>query len=210
MTERFHYLIFFSKTGKAAFLSHLDSMRIIERAVRRSGLDTLFTEGCNPRIKLSFSRALPVGLSYRNEPMVLRFRREYDVKEIERAVNDQLPSGFCVEKVVKDGELTYSESAETEREMVFTVAYTGTPEQAAAAFRPWSKNGLEIPGGHNRPGPNKNDRYPSQIEVFPEQARIRIKPIEGVFPKMKDLLRALYSVSDQVEASFEINEITRC
>jgi len=53
--------IAFSKHGKVRFTSHRDVARIWERALRRSGLPVAYSEGFNPRPKLSFGLALSTG-----------------------------------------------------------------------------------------------------------------------------------------------------
>jgi radical SAM-linked protein len=51
----------FTKHGKVRFTSHRDVARIWERAVRRSGLPVAYSEGFNPRPRLSFGLALSTG-----------------------------------------------------------------------------------------------------------------------------------------------------
>ncbi len=52
----------FSVGGEVRFLSHLDLLRTMERALRRSGLPIAYSEGYSPpRPKMSFGFALPVG-----------------------------------------------------------------------------------------------------------------------------------------------------
>ena len=51
----------FSKTGKIRFIGHRDVARVIERAVRRTGLPVAYSEGFSPRMRMSFGLALPTG-----------------------------------------------------------------------------------------------------------------------------------------------------
>ena len=53
--------IAFCKHGKVRFTSHRDLARIWERALRRSELPVAYSEGFNPRPKLSFGLALSTG-----------------------------------------------------------------------------------------------------------------------------------------------------
>ena len=59
----------FRKTGELKAISHLDLMRTFERALRRTGLPLRMSEGFNPRPRLSFPAALPVGIEGLNEIM---------------------------------------------------------------------------------------------------------------------------------------------
>jgi len=57
----FRLRITYGKTGRLRFLSHLEVVHACERAVRRTGLEYAVTRGFNPRMKMAFSPALPVG-----------------------------------------------------------------------------------------------------------------------------------------------------
>jgi len=57
----------FSKDGDARFLGHLDWSRLLERALRRSGLPVRSTQGFNPRLKVAFTDALPLGIASEGE-----------------------------------------------------------------------------------------------------------------------------------------------
>lgn len=52
----------FSKTGELKYLSHLEMIRLIERALRRAKIPLAYTEGFHPSPKISFCPALPVGI----------------------------------------------------------------------------------------------------------------------------------------------------
>lgn len=64
----FHtYRLAFTKTGPAAWMSHLDLVRTLPRIFRRANLPLKFTEGFHPRPQLAFSPALGVGVHGRRE-----------------------------------------------------------------------------------------------------------------------------------------------
>ncbi len=52
--------IFFTKTGEAAYISHLDLQRVMARALRISGLPVWYSQGFNPHIYMSFALPLPL------------------------------------------------------------------------------------------------------------------------------------------------------
>ncbi|MDR2569896.1 MAG: TIGR03936 family radical SAM-associated protein [Oscillospiraceae bacterium] len=54
---RFHY----SKTGKAQYISHLDLMSVMQRALLRAGIKLQYSEGFNPHPYLSVALPLSVG-----------------------------------------------------------------------------------------------------------------------------------------------------
>lgn len=63
----FRLRVTYGKTGRLRFLSHLEVTRACERAVRRAGLEYAVTQGFNPRMKLAFGPALPVGTAGNGE-----------------------------------------------------------------------------------------------------------------------------------------------
>ncbi|MBU1045170.1 MAG: TIGR03936 family radical SAM-associated protein [Candidatus Omnitrophica bacterium] len=52
----------FSKKGILRYISHLDFMRLIYRALRRAELPFMLSEGFNPRPKIKFGQALKLGV----------------------------------------------------------------------------------------------------------------------------------------------------
>ncbi len=55
------------KDGRLRFLSHLELCRALERGIRRASLPFAITRGFNPRMKVAFSSALPVGTAAARE-----------------------------------------------------------------------------------------------------------------------------------------------
>lgn len=62
----------FEKTGAAVYFSHLDLIRTVSRALRRSHLDIWMTEGFSPRPHLVFTP--PLSLGYESICEIMDFR----------------------------------------------------------------------------------------------------------------------------------------
>jgi len=81
---RIHYSI----GPELRFLSHLDNIRTIFRAVRRSEIPVTYSEGFNPHQKISFGPPLPVGYTsdaeYFDMVLTVPFREEF-LKNLEQA-----------------------------------------------------------------------------------------------------------------------------
>ena len=73
----------FEKTGKAVYISHLDLMRLFQRAFKRAGLPLTHTQGFNPRPSVSI--ALPLSLGVESVCELLDFDLEG-----EQIPNDQI------------------------------------------------------------------------------------------------------------------------
>lgn len=92
----YRYRINYTKNGPARYISHLDLVRTMERALRRSGLPVAFSEGFNPHPKFSFALPLPVGVAGLDEYMDLELTRELAPSELSRLLNENLPRGLEV------------------------------------------------------------------------------------------------------------------
>ena len=75
--------------------SHLDAVRAIERAIRRSGIPAAYSEGFHPRLKLAFGPPLAFGLISSAEYLDLVLEQEYEPAFAER-VADALPEGISL------------------------------------------------------------------------------------------------------------------
>jgi len=69
-----------TKTGATKYMSHLDFVRTIERSVRRAGLPITLSGGFNPRPRMSFAPALPVGVSSNSEFVDILLKEPIDGK----------------------------------------------------------------------------------------------------------------------------------
>ena len=56
------YRLLFEKKGNAVWISHLDLMRLFQRAFKRAGLPLTHTQGFNPRPSVSIALPLSVGV----------------------------------------------------------------------------------------------------------------------------------------------------
>jgi len=75
------------------YFSALDLVRIFERALRRTSLPLYFTKGFSPRVKMSFSRALKLGVEGKIE-VTFYFTREILFDELKEQLTSQLPEGL--------------------------------------------------------------------------------------------------------------------
>lgn len=86
----------FKKERPVMFISHLDMMRTFERAFRRADLPVAFTQGFNPRPKISFTPALSVGITSSSEYMDVEFYEDVSVDDVNIRLNRVLPEGLRV------------------------------------------------------------------------------------------------------------------
>ncbi|MDD5450054.1 MAG: TIGR03936 family radical SAM-associated protein [Candidatus Omnitrophica bacterium] len=79
------------------FISHLDLMRLFQRAMRRSGVPIYLTKGFNPHPKLSFKRALKLGAESENEEAQFYLEPAgIAPDEFKERLNKELPEGIKI------------------------------------------------------------------------------------------------------------------
>ena len=93
----------FEKVGSARFISHLDLMRLFQRAFKRAGLPLTHTQGFNPRPSVSI--ALPLSLGAESHCELLDFDLESPIplEDIRNRLNAALIDGIRVREVYDNG-----------------------------------------------------------------------------------------------------------
>lgn len=91
--------VFFSKMGRAKYISHLDLNHTMLRSIRRSGLPVWQTEGFNPHTYVAFMLPLSLGQEGVCEAMDFRLLEEISAEEVARRLNEALPPDIRVTEV---------------------------------------------------------------------------------------------------------------
>ena len=86
----------FAKTGEMALLSHLDLVRMLERALRRSQLPVSFTGGFHPLPRLQLALALPLGAEADSDWLDLSFTEVVQPEQLMDRLAPLLPEGFAL------------------------------------------------------------------------------------------------------------------
>ena len=93
--------VFFSKTERAKYISHLDQYGVFQRAVRKSGLAAWYTEGLSPRLYLQFMLPLSLGQEGLREAVDFRLLEEIPFGETAKRLSEALPDDIRVIEVSK-------------------------------------------------------------------------------------------------------------
>lgn len=99
--EKINLRASFEKSGRAVFISHLDLVRTMQRAVKRSKLPVWYTQGFNPRIYLNFPLALSLGVVGRSEYVDFAVMEEIDFENAREAIDKAMPEGLRILSVGK-------------------------------------------------------------------------------------------------------------
>lgn len=88
--------VVFSKSGEMIFISHLDLVRLFQRASRRSGLPVVLTQGFNPHYKISIMKALKLGVESNGEVATFYMNEKVGPDLFIRHMNEKLPDGIRI------------------------------------------------------------------------------------------------------------------
>ena len=96
-------LVVFEKAQRIRHIGHLDLMRAMQRALRRSGLPVRFSQGFNPHLLLTFAAPLSVGMSGKREVMEIPLSADVTEEEFLKAINAALPPELpCISARIVD------------------------------------------------------------------------------------------------------------
>jgi radical SAM-linked protein len=126
--------LLFEKTGNAVWISHLDLMRLFQRAFKRAGLPLKHSQGFNPRPFVAIALPLSVGVESKCELLDFDLDGEtVDNAQILERLNAALVDGVTVHKVYDDGAKIKHLSFLS---CVVTLEYdAGIPQDAAQRIR---------------------------------------------------------------------------
>jgi radical SAM-linked protein len=91
------FRIKFAKIDRAAFLSHLDLMRLVIRVFRRAGVEMIYSRGFHPKPQLSFSPALGLGAAALGEYCDVRVEWSGSDEELREKLREAAPEGLRIE-----------------------------------------------------------------------------------------------------------------
>ncbi len=157
----------FKKTGRAVWISHLDLMRLFQRAFKRAGLHLTHTQGFNPRPSVSI--ALPLSVGVESVCELLDFELEdIDVspEEIRDRLNRTLPEGVCVLSVYKaDRKIKHIAYLDCEINLEYNA---GVPEGAIQEIQALFSREILMMEKRGKNGPVQQDILPliKKLEVL--------------------------------------------
>lgn len=97
-------VIKFTKTKGAKFISHLDTMRTLHRAIRRAGIPISYSKGFNPHASISVAAPLSLGIASTAEYADIEIDELVEGTSIEEKLNSALPEGLKIINAVNISE----------------------------------------------------------------------------------------------------------
>lgn len=128
------FRIRFSRGEEVKYVTHLDLMRLWERALKRAGIDVAYSEGFTPHAQLSLAAPLPVGTIGDGELLDVFLATRQTPLDFMRSVGTQLPAGvevLDVEEVGLRGASLQSELRAAEYEVTVPANWSETDTKEA-------------------------------------------------------------------------------
>lgn len=90
----------YSKMGVLRFISHLDVMRLFQKAIRRADLDIAYSGGFSPHQIISFAAPMPLGMTSVGEYFDADFNSVTSTVDMVNRLNEVLPEYAQVSDIV--------------------------------------------------------------------------------------------------------------
>lgn len=90
----------FFKKDELKYLSHLDVLALMERALMRTGIPLLYSGGFHPKPKLSFSNPIPLGVQSLAEYCDIELLEEISAEDFTALLNLKLPDNLKVVQAI--------------------------------------------------------------------------------------------------------------
>jgi radical SAM family uncharacterized protein/radical SAM-linked protein len=91
----------FGKLGDMALTSHLDLLRLFDRAIRRASLPIAFTNGFHPSPRILVASALPLGVTSSGEMVDFELTEKVDIETFKTQLTLVLPADIPIYEVVE-------------------------------------------------------------------------------------------------------------
>ena len=89
----------FYKIGMLQYISHLDLMRTMTRTLTRAGIPAWYSQGFNPRLKITFSLPLSIGTQSECEFFDIKLVSPMELSEVKRRLNEGLTQEMQIVEV---------------------------------------------------------------------------------------------------------------
>ncbi len=120
--------ITYTVEGPLRYISHLEQVRVWERAIRRAGLPLAYSGGFTPRPRLQVAAPLPLGFASEAEWLDLWLEQPVEPETIIQALTSTLPKGLTIQSIE-----AISLSAPSLPSQVVAAGYTVTVETTVPA-----------------------------------------------------------------------------
>jgi radical SAM-linked protein len=142
--------IAFTRGEEVKYLSHLDLMRLWERALRRADIPLAYTQGFSLHPRISIAAPLPIGVISEGELMDILLSKRISPYYFIKAVGEQLPKGIGITGVEQVSmQLPSLQSQVRQAEYRVELATDKHPQEVEGVIRSFMEK-EHIPWQHKR------------------------------------------------------------
>jgi len=208
-TSIIKYNIEYSKKDEAAFIGHLDFMNVWRRSLRRAGLPLAYSQGYNPRPKISMTMASSLGIEIESDWIEFELTCDIQAESIHERVSKVLPRGVAVKRVLK---MNAEDPAINHRigETIYRVNLSSFEDIREKVEAFYAANTVKITKAAKR-GPREVDLKESVISLAYHPDRmleISLKRDAGV--NVFDILKYLLDLSDTELRQLAVTKEQKC
>lgn len=178
----------FTKEGYLKYISHLDIMRLFQRAFRMANIPIAYTEGFNPHPRFSIATALSLGISSEGEYMDVELETSMPIREFIDNMNNVLPEGIRIidGEYVNDGKSISSLIRWGFYEIEFKIDEEIVKEDIINSFNSFTKKEEVVITKEKKKG---NRSVKKEIDIRPNIGNIVLKEINSDTIVLRALLR---------------------
>ncbi len=125
------YRIKYERSDDAKFISHLDLMRTMNRALRRAEAPLQYTQGFNPHSIMTVALPLSVGITSECEYLDITFTEDVDTIAFKDKLNATMPEGLRALEIRKADDMKAFKYIET---AIYTVTFESDIAPDCKAF----------------------------------------------------------------------------
>ncbi|MFA5810185.1 MAG: TIGR03936 family radical SAM-associated protein [Thermoleophilia bacterium] len=163
----FNYQMRFSKTGRARFIAHLDTLSCLMRAIRRAGFEFAFTQGMRPKPVLSLAMPLGVGIEGEDEICDFSLQQRAPLTELAKKLGNELPQGMELKMLGPTFDRT--KSASRVESVSYRIEFAGAPAGLSEAAGRYNEESAIILLRKRPKGDKEVDikKYVREVELSP-------------------------------------------
>lgn len=132
-------LLEYTREERVKYISHLDLMRSMQRAIRRANIPIDYSQGFNPHPIMAFASALSVGVTSEREYADIILAESMSIAVLKEQLNHSLPKGISLREAIVIDEKTPSLMSLLERADYEVRVDIWDREQAGQAEIDWNK-----------------------------------------------------------------------
>lgn len=213
--REWRYQVEFSRSRRLAFLSHLETVAVIARGLRRQKVPLAYSQGFHPHPKISFAHALPLGLASRHEAMEIRTLNALDENQFASGWGAALPSEL---KFIRLSPVAAAAAAVDWRLKASVYLVRAEDEAAMSLLRSIGAAAGEVLAGERKLEMERHKKAKRQvIDLTPHlvgcktpaaaEVQLEIAVLAGRNPNIFDILRILAGLDERPGGELAVEKI---